>query len=100
MVEVDGARGAFLLHGCVPPSALGSPWPDGLPLQIHTKEADEYGDVDVAREVVASVGTAELFLYPGDRHLFSDNSVPEYEEEAATLLQARVIGFLEAVATR
>ena len=72
----------------------------GLPLQIHTKEADEYSDVDVAREVVASVGTAELFLYPGDRHLFTDNSVPEYEEEAATLLQARVIGFLEAVATR
>jgi dienelactone hydrolase len=43
-----------------------------------------------------TIPTAELFLYPGDRHLFADNSLPSYDEPAATLLQQRVLRFLEA----
>ena len=35
-----GAKGALLLHGCVPTSEFGRPWPQGVPLQIHTMEAD------------------------------------------------------------
>jgi dienelactone hydrolase len=39
-----------------------------------------------------------LFLYPGDRHLFADNSLSDYDESAATLLQQRVLAFLTGVA--
>jgi dienelactone hydrolase len=40
---------------------------------------------------------AELFLYPGDGHLFADNSLPDYDEHAATLLNRRVLSFLDNV---
>jgi dienelactone hydrolase len=38
-----------------------------------------------------------LFLYPGDQHLFADNSLPDYDEAAATLLKQRVRDFLDKV---
>jgi dienelactone hydrolase len=54
----------------------------------------EGGDLDAARQLVESVEGAELFLYPGDRHLFADDSLPEYDENAARLLEERVLRFL------
>ena len=89
-----GARGALLFHAALPASEFG-PWPEGVPLQIHTMEDDELGDVDVARELAATIEGAELFLYPGDRHLFTDRSLPDYDERAARLVMERVLGFLE-----
>jgi dienelactone hydrolase len=56
------------------------------------------GDLDAARDLVKTVEGAELFLYPGDQHLFTDNSLPAYEESAATLLMQRVLSFLGSVA--
>jgi dienelactone hydrolase len=93
-----GARGALLLHSCVPLGHFGSGWPDGVPLQIHTSEADEWGDLDVARDIVDTVASAELFVYPGDRHLFSDSSLPVYDADAAALLRRRVLAFLDDLA--
>src|SRR2546421_508437 len=89
-----GAKGALLFHAAIPTSEFGGPWPEGVPLQIHTMEDDELGDVDVARELVAEVAGAELFLYPGDRHLFTDRSLAAYDESAAGLVKERVLGFL------
>jgi dienelactone hydrolase len=40
---------------------------------------------------------AELFLYPGDRHLFADNSLADYDEQAAAKLKERVLAFLKSV---
>jgi dienelactone hydrolase len=90
-----GARGALLFHAAIPTSEFDAPWPQGVPLQIHTMEDDELGDVDVARELVAEVEGAELFLYPGDGHLFTDRSLSEYDESAARLVMQRVLSFLE-----
>jgi len=98
-----GAAGAVLLEGCLPltgqPWALG-PWPDGVPVQIHGMDADpifaEEGDLDAAREIVATVGpSAELFLYPGDGHLFADRTLASYDAAAAALLTSRVVEFLD-----
>ena len=94
-----GARGAVLLHSCVHPSEFERPWPADVPLQIHMMEDDELSlppneDLDVARELAATVADAELFLYPGDRHLFTDSSLPDYDERAAALVQQRVLSFL------
>jgi dienelactone hydrolase len=89
-----GAKGALLFHASVLTSEFGGPWPQGVPLQIHTMEEDELGDVDVARELARTIEGAELFLYPGDRHLFADNSVPDYDESAANLLKQRTLSFL------
>jgi dienelactone hydrolase len=57
-------------------------------------ESDELGDVDIAGELAPAVDGAELFLYPGDRHLFTDRSLPDYDEPAATLVMQRVLEFL------
>jgi dienelactone hydrolase len=88
-----GARAALLFHAAIPLSYVG-PWPEGVPLQIHTMEDDELGDVAEARELAAAVPGAELFLYPGDRHLFADRSLPDYDEGAARLLLERALAFL------
>src|SRR5438093_503118 len=52
------------------------------------------GDLDAARQLVKIIKGAELFLYPGNRHLFADSSLPDYDESAATLLKQRVLSFL------
>jgi dienelactone hydrolase len=92
-----GARGAVLLHGALPPTEFGGPWPAAVPLQIHLMDRDEFaleGDLDVARELDATLENAELFLYPGDRHLFTDSSLSDYDEAAAALVRQRVLDFL------
>src|SRR5512134_1048807 len=86
-----GAEGALLLHAAIPLSEFGGAWPEGVPLQIHTMEDDELGDADVARELAATIPGAELFLYPGDQHLFTDDSLPDYDEDAAALVRQRVL---------
>ncbi|MFL5971689.1 MAG: dienelactone hydrolase family protein [Gaiellaceae bacterium] len=95
-----GAKGAVLFQSCFPPEEFGGPWPEGVPVQIHIMEEDEWaleGDLDAARELDATVGSAQLFLYPGDRHLFTDESLPEYDEAATTLVKQRVTSFLADV---
>src|SRR5215210_1957359 len=93
-----GAKGALLFSAAFPASEFG-PWPQGVPLQIHLMEADEWAmeDLPAARELVETIEGAELFLYPGDRHLFADNSLPDYDEGAAKLLKQRVLGFLDNI---
>ena len=94
-----GAKGALLFSAAFPASEFGGSWPEDVPLQIHMMEEDEWAleDLPAARELVGSVDGAELFLYPGDRHLFADNSLPDYDESAATLLTQRVLAFLKDV---
>ena len=99
--SLAGAKGALLFHACVPTSELGGTWPPGVPVQIHGMDADELfveeGDLEAARALVRTTTDAELFLYPGNQHLFADNSLPSYDDHAATLLTERVLSFLDAV---
>ncbi len=95
----SGAKGALLFSAALPVSEFGGSWPQGVPVQIHMMEDDAWVEEDLpaARELVESVSAAELFLYPGDRHLFADESLPDYDASAATLLRERVLAFLERV---
>ena len=54
-------------------------------------------DLPAARELVEDADRAELFLYPGDRHLFADSSLPDYDEAAARTVRQRVLSFLETI---
>ena len=96
------ARGALLFHACLPVSEFGERWPDGVPVQVHGMDADPFfaeegGDLDAARALVAAPDQAELFLYPGKEHLFADSSLPSYDPAAAHLLMERVLYFLGQV---
>ncbi len=98
-----GARGALLFESCVPTAAFGGGWPAGVPVQVHGMDADPFfageGDIDAARALVGQASasasaSAELFVYPGNRHLFADSSLPSYDAEAASLMTQRVLDFL------
>ena len=91
-----GAKGGLFFYGAIPLQYFGE-WPDGVPAQIHVMEDDELGDLAEVREVAAAVPTIELFLYPGDKHLFADSTLPDYDEEAAKLLMERTLLFLDRV---
>ena len=95
-----GARGALFFHSCLPVEEFGR-WPDGVPVKIHAMDHDPFfvdeGDIDAARALVAAVPDAELFLYPGDAHLFADRSAPGYDPRAAALLTDRTLAFLDAL---
>ncbi|GIG87229.1 dienelactone hydrolase family protein [Plantactinospora endophytica] len=95
-----GAKGGLFFHSCLPVQEFGT-WPQGVPVQVHGMAGDplfaDEGDLDAARALVESVPDAELFLYPGDRHLFADHSLPSYDAPAATLLTERVLQFLARV---
>src|SRR3954449_2505284 len=61
-----GARGALLMYSCIPVAEFGEAWPEGVPVQIHGKESDEFFDEDLpaARELAGSAGGAAAFLFP------------------------------------
>jgi dienelactone hydrolase len=94
----QGARGAIFCHSCIPVSEFSEAWPAGVPVQIHGKESDPFfageGDLDAARALVEEAEQAELFLYPGDEHLFADKSLDSYDADATDLLTQRVLAFL------
>jgi dienelactone hydrolase len=89
-----GAHAAVFLQSAVPPAAFGSPWPAGVPAQIHLTERDPEvlppnGDLEAAEAFAGTEERVELFLYPGDEHLFWN-----YDDDAAALLKERVLAFV------
>ena len=96
-----GTRGALLMYSCLPVSEFGDAWPQSLPVQVHGKDADPFflEDLEAAHALVDSTDQAELFLYPGEEHLFADSSLPAYDAAAAALLTERVLAFLTRVET-
>ena len=96
-----GARGALFVSACLPVSEFGDAWPSGVPAQVHGKDGDPFfaeEDLVAARALVESSDDAELFLYPGEEHLFTDASLPAYDAAATALLFERVLPFLDTVA--
>jgi dienelactone hydrolase len=98
------ARGLILYEACVPMHECSTTWPTGLPVQVHGMDDDPFfaheGDLEAARVLTAAAGetaTAELHLYPGDRHLFIDDSLPSYDAAAAAEAVRRTLKFLAAV---
>ena len=95
-----GARGGLFCYAFLDPSEFDAPWPEGVPAQIHMMQDDpevQEGDLDAARAFDASSDDAQLFLYPGDKHLFAERSSPEHDEAAASLLTERTLAFLDRV---
>jgi len=96
-----GARGALLFEAFLPPSEFGDGWPAGVPVQVHGMSGDEFfagdGDLAAAQAMAKSTPDAELFVYPGDAHLFSDETLPTYDPAATALLVDRALAFLARI---
>jgi len=96
-----GARGALLIDACVPVEEFGDRWPGGVPVQVHGMDGDPFfaveGDLDAARALVESTDLAELFVYPGDAHLFADASLASHDPGATELMTGRILEFLSGL---
>jgi dienelactone hydrolase len=100
-VKRPGAKALVMLESAMPIEgewAVG-PYPDGVPLQIHGGEGDEYFTEDrpFADQAVELLGPerAELFVYPAQQHLFTDRSLPSYDAESAALVTRRILALLD-----
>lgn len=91
-----GARGALLLHGCLPTAAFGTPWPAGVPVAVHTTESDPLFDQEVAEDLIAEA-SGELYRYPGSAHLFLDPDLPEHDPISAEKVMDRILAFLRRI---
>lgn len=93
-----GARAGLFYEAFADPSYFGS-WPDGVPVQIHAMDHDPFfvgeGDIEPARAFVDGRDDAELFLYPGDAHLFADSSLETYDPDATRLVVERSLALLD-----
>ncbi|MDV2982276.1 dienelactone hydrolase family protein [Glutamicibacter sp. HZAU] len=100
-----GAVAAVLLESFVDLDAEWSfgPWPEGVPVQIHGMDQDPFfakeGDLEAAQRFASNegAGLAELFTYPGDKHLFTDSSLPSHDPQARALVMERIKKFLADV---
>jgi dienelactone hydrolase len=94
----EGSLGALLYHGGDnPPEAFEVPWPDAAGLQVHVSEDDKWFNREGGEQLVSDVPGAELFLYPGSAHLFTDRSWEEYDEASTALVIERTLAFLDRV---
>jgi dienelactone hydrolase len=102
-VTRPGAAGLVMLESALPIVGEWSfgPFPDGIRVQVHGAEGDEFfqEDLPFAEEMPSVLGPerAEVYLYPGDRHLFTDRSLDAYDAGAAALVTRRMLAFLDRV---
>lgn len=92
-----GARGALFVSAAIEPSEFDAPWPAGVPVQLHLMEGDPLlaeGDLDAAHSLVETVPDAELFLYAGSAHLFTESTSADHDEHATDLVVERATELL------
>lgn len=93
------AKGAILMHGALPLEMLQLPsWPRHVSVQLHYNNKDPFRNPDndamLEKAVKASGASFEEFLYDGDTHLFTDPSLPDYDDASTRLLVERVLDFV------
>ena len=87
------------MHGTAPPATLGGgSWPADAPAQLHYAQGDPYLDsagTDAVQRSARDAGASfEVFIYPGDGHLFADPEGPDFDEASAKLMLDRELDFL------
>ncbi|HEX3862594.1 MAG TPA: dienelactone hydrolase family protein [Stellaceae bacterium] len=91
-------KGILLLHGLaqIPENARKS-----LPVQVHVAERDQFVSADERRDwqhdAIRHGLSLEIFDYPGAGHFFTDESLQDYNAQAAAKTWAMVATFLEDV---
>ncbi|MER5192700.1 dienelactone hydrolase family protein [Streptomyces sp. NPDC002755] len=93
------ARGLLLLHGTSDLAPNVSV--DGLPVQLHVAEPDQFETDDWLSAWYLQMGRAgadvEVYRYAGAGHLYTDPDLPDYDEEAAEATWRVALGFLETL---
>lgn len=94
--------GVLQLSGLNPVEWFGhtAVWPNGVDSQSHQMLQDPFRDpveVQARSDIEAAGGVLDLFDYSGTGHLFTDPTLPDEHDAAATeLMWTRVLPFVEA----
>ena len=96
--ELRRVRACALMGGAMPPAALRGEWRHGVALQVHAAEPDEWVEESEIQALIDHAPHAELFRYPGRRHLFVDPSSADYDADAADMFEDRLTDWLARVA--
>jgi dienelactone hydrolase len=92
-------RGVLLLHA--PAEIPGAMHWDGLRVQLHVAEHDRFAPADewtTWQAEAERVGiAAEVFVYPGAGHFYTDQSLADHQASAARQTWDRVLRFLDEV---
>lgn len=90
--------GLLLLHGVGGVAEKATP---GLPVQVHTMNADEFATPEEISEWSAAMRKLgahfEVFTYDGGGHLFTDADLPDYHGPSAELAWERSLRFLASL---
>ena len=91
---------AVLGSGTLPLAMLGADtWPAQTAVQIHYAADDPFRSDEWLESMIGSVRSSgaplEVYTeYPGAGHLFTDSTLPEYDETNTELFWERVLAFL------
>ncbi|OON77615.1 dienelactone hydrolase family protein [Streptomyces tsukubensis] len=95
----EKARGLLLVHGTS--DLMEDASVDELPVQLHVASPDPFESDDWLNAWYLRMGKAgadvEIYRYPGAGHLYTDPSLPDYDEEAAETTWRIAKGFLETL---
>lgn len=88
--------GALLISGVAP---WMTPRRARLPVQVHLARPDPFDDEGYFADWAEAAGPValQLYRYAGAGHYFLDESLPDYDEEAAGLCLSRCSAFLDAL---
>lgn len=94
-----GAHAGVFISACLPVAEFGEEWPATVPVRIHAMESDPFFEEDraAAQHLVDVASDADLHLYPGKTHLFTDDSLPTFDHGCTETLTTRVLAFLEGM---
>ncbi|WP_242585892.1 dienelactone hydrolase family protein [Streptomyces sp. MST-110588] len=92
----EKARGLLLLHGTS--DIADDAFVDDLPVQLHVADPDPFEPHDWLNawylRMCRAGADVEVYRYPGAGHLFTDDGLPDHDEEAAESTWKVALGFL------
>ncbi|MFN3866587.1 MAG: dienelactone hydrolase family protein [Demequina sp.] len=87
-------RGCVLMGSASTAEMHGSSWRPQVALQIHVADPDDWCTAEEVGALEREVPAAEVFRYPGLRHMFVDPSTPDYDADAADSFEERLHDWL------
>jgi dienelactone hydrolase len=93
--DLRRVRGCLLMGGALPPKALGGMWRQGVALEIHVADPDEWIDATELEGLLYQAPNAHIYRYANKGHLFVDECSRDYDADAADLFEERLESWLE-----
>ncbi len=89
--KIDGLG---LVAGGLPPGDIGGDWRAHVRLSVHVADPDDWVPSGSLDPLLYHACNPEVHTYPGIGHMFVDPSSPDYDADAADLLEERLLTWL------